>query len=290
MAAPTPGAGVSLKPEYFPEALDCRAEGIWFEVHPENYMVEGGPRLAWLQAVAEQHPLSLHGVALSLASPAPPDAAHLARWRALVERLNPFLVSEHLAWSRHQGHYYPDLLPVPRTTAALQAVVDNVNRVQDVLGRRLAVENPSHYLALAEHRHGEPEFLDSLCRRTGCGLLLDLNNLYISAHNLGFDARACLAGFPFDAVMEIHLAGHTVDPGEGEGEDEGALLIDSHDAPVAEPVWSLYRAVIERAGPRPTLIERDGNLPAFDVLLAERQRAQQLLSREGAGHVRSDPG
>lgn len=282
MAAPTPGAGVSLKPEYFSEARDCRAEGIWFEVHPENYMMDGGPRLAWLEAIAEHHPLSLHGVALSLASSAPPDPAHLARWRALVARIDPFLISEHLAWSVHRGRYFPDLLPVPRSGPALQAVVDNVNRVQDALGRRLAVENPSHYLDLPEHRHAEPEFLDTLCRRTGCGLLLDINNVHVSARNLGFDAAAYLARFPLDPVMEIHLAGYSLDPGEGTGD---ALLIDSHDAPVAEPVWSLYQGVIERGGPRPTLIERDGNLPPFTALLAERRRAQRLLTAGEAIHV-----
>ncbi len=268
----TTGAGLGLKAQHYEDALACAADGLWFEVHPENYMVDGGPRLAWLEAIRARHPLSLHGVSLSLAADAPPDTAHLRRLAALVARTEPVLVSEHLAWSTWRGHYYPDLLPFLRTDDALARIADNVQRTQDALGRRIAVENPTHYLQLDGHEWSETGFLAELARRTGCGLLLDLNNVHISARNLGFDAASCLDTFPLDAVMEIHLAGHSEDPGHGT-----ALLIDSHDAPVAEDVWKLYRRVIERGGARPTLIERDDRLPGFGELMDERDRAQAIL-------------
>lgn len=266
------GAGLGLKPNHYPDALDCTAEGLWFEVHPENYMVEGGPRLAWLEAIGRQHPLSLHGVSLSLAADCPPDESHLKRFKALIDRVQPALISEHLAWSAWRGQYHPDLLPFPRTVEALQRIASNIQRTQEALGRSIAIENPTHYLSLPGHEFSEIEFLTELSIRTGCGLLLDINNVHISAHNLGFDASSYLDAFPAKAIMEIHLAGHAVDPGNTQ------LLIDTHDAPIAEDVWLLYRRVIERIGMRPTLIERDDNIPGFDVLLAERARAQMLLN------------
>ncbi len=261
-------AGVGLKPQHYDAAAACRAEGLWFEVHPENYMVEGGPRLAWLEAIRALHPVSLHGVSLSLASDASPDAAHLQRLAALVQRIAPALVSEHLAWSVWAGNYFPDLLPFPRSNEALHRIAANVAQAQDTLGRRIALENPSHYLRIDGHAWDEIDFLTELTRRTGCGLLLDVNNVYVSANNLGYSAIEYLDRFPGAPVMEIHLAGHSADPTHG-----NALLIDSHDAPVAPEVWALYRRLIERIGARPTLIERDGNVPEFDVLLAERERA-----------------
>lgn len=266
------GAGLGLKPNHYSDALDCAAEGLWFEVHPENYMVEGGPRLAWLEAIGSQHPLSLHGVSLSLAADCPPDESHLKRFKALVDRVQPALISEHLAWSAWRGQYHPDLLPFPRTVEALQRIASNIQRTQDALGRSIAIENPTHYLSLPGHEFSEIEFLTELSTRTGCGLLLDINNVHISAHNLGFDASKYLDAFPAKAIMEIHLAGHAVDPGDTQ------LLIDTHDAPIADDVWLLYQRVIDRIGRRPTLIERDDNIPGFDVLLAERDRAQGLLS------------
>lgn len=267
------GAGLSLKAEHYAQALACNASGLWFEVHPENYMV-GGPRLDWLERVAQRHPLSLHGVALSLAADAEPDAAHLRRLRALVERVAPALVSEHLAWSTWRGQYHPDLLPFPRSDEALARIASNVARTQDALGRTIALENPSHYLHLDGHAWDEIDFLHELTRRTGCSLLLDVNNVYVSAHNLGFDAFAYLDRFPASAISEIHLAGHSEDV-------RGDLLIDSHDASVAQPVWALYQHLIQRIGPRPTLIERDGNVPDFDRLLAERDTAQRILDQAG---------
>ena len=265
-------AGLGLKPQHFDAALACDAPGLWFEVHPENYLVAGGPRLAWLEAIRARHPLSLHGVSLSLAADAAPDAGHLARLAALVRRIEPALVSEHLAWSGWRGAYLPDLLPFARTQAALLRIADNIARTQDALARRIALENPSHYLRIDGHEWAELDFLHELVRRTGCGLLLDVNNVFVSARNLGFCAQAYLDAFPGDAVMEIHLAGHTPDPQLGQ-----ALLIDSHDAPIAPEVWALYQRVTTRIGPRPTLIERDDQLPPFDALLAERAQAHALL-------------
>lgn len=268
------GAGLGLKAEHFAEAWACQANGLWFEVHPENYMV-GGPRLDGLQRIGERHPLSLHGVALSLAADAVPDAQHLRRLRALVDLVQPALVSEHLAWSTWGGQYHPDLLPFPRSNEALARICDNILRTQDALGRSLSLENPSHYLELDGHDWDETEFLHELVRRTDCGLLLDVNNVYVSAQNLGFDAAGYLERFPAGAIREIHLAGHSQDA-------QGTLLIDSHDAAIAAPVWALYQQVIARIGPRPTLIERDGNVPAFTELLAERNTAQALLDQAGA--------
>jgi len=271
-------AGLGLKPGHYDAALACTARGLWFEVHPENYMVAGGPRLRWLEAVRAAHPVALHGVSLSLAGAAPPDADHLVRLAVLVRRIEPALVSEHLAWSAIDGQYFPDLLPFPRSNEALHRIAANIEQTQVALGRRIAVENPSHYLRIDGHAWDEIDFLSELVRRTGCGLLLDVNNVHVSARNLGFDAGAYLDRFPGDAVMEVHLAGHSSDPRLGE-----ALLIDSHDAPVAPEVWALYRRLIGRIGVRPTLLERDGNVPSFDELLAERDiAAAELLSVDAA--------
>ena len=260
--------GLSLKPEHFAPALSSQAPGLWFEVHPENYMVAGGPRLGWLEAIRARHPVSLHGVSLSLAGDAEPDPAHLQRLAALAQRIQPTLISEHLAWSSWKGQYFPDLLPFPRTSAALHRIAANIARSQDALGRPMAIENPSHYLRIEGHEWDDIDFLNELAQRTGCSLLLDINNVHVSARNLGFCAEDWLDRFPHTLVSEIHLAGHTVDPQWGE-----SLLIDSHDAPVAPEVWALYRRFIDRAGARPTLIERDGNVPDFDVLMAERAQA-----------------
>jgi hypothetical protein len=260
--------GLGLKPAHFTQALAADAPGLWYEVHAENYMVEGGPRLGWLAAIRARHPLSLHGVGLSLAADEDPDPMHLDRLGALVRRFEPALVSEHVAWSVWRGVYRPDLLPVPRTRAALDRVARNVSRTQEALGRTILVENPSHYVQLAGHEYEEIEFLDALARRTGCGLLLDLNNVHVSANNLGFCANAYVDAFPADLIGEIHLAGCSADPVHGP-----RLLIDSHDAPIGPDVWDLYSRTIARVGARPTLIERDENVPAFAELMYERGRA-----------------
>lgn len=265
-------AGVGLKPQHFDDALADSRDGLWFEVHPENYMVEGGPRLAWLNAIRAQHPISLHGVALSLAADAPPSRVHLQRLVDLSEQIQPALISEHLAWSAWRGAYYPDLLPFPRTSSVLQRIVDNIDACQSVLRRTIAIENPSHYLRMEEHSWEETEFLSEIAARSGCGLLLDLNNVYVSARNLGFSAERYVDGFPAHHINEIHLAGHSADPDLGE-----SLLIDSHDAPIATEVWTLYKRLIHRIGPRPTLIERDDKLPSYETLLAERDQADSVL-------------
>jgi uncharacterized protein (UPF0276 family) len=212
-------------------------------------------------------------VSLSLAAAAAPDNAGLGQLAALVDRLQPSLVSEHLAWSTWRGVYRPDLLPVPRTAEALVRVVANISCVQDRLRQRIAIENPAHYLRFADHEFDEIDFLTEIARRSGCALLLDVNNAYVGACNLGTDAGDFIDAVPAALVAEVHLAGHSEDPELGP-----RLLIDSHDAPVAPAVWTLYERLIRRIGPRPTLIERDGNLPAFEVLLAERERAEQLLA------------
>jgi uncharacterized protein len=261
----TPGIGLGFKPAHADAALGQPVPGLWLEIHPENYMVEGGQRLALLDALAHAYPLSLHGVSLSLAADEPPDVSHLARLRAMVDRVQPVLVSEHLAWSTRRGTYLPDLLPFPRTHEALRRIADNIGRTQDALGVAIAVENPTHYMRIEGHDFSEGDFFEELVRRTGCGLLLDVNNVHVSAHNLGVDASTWLRSFPLHAVREIHLAGYA--------EDASGLLVDSHDAPVDDAVWALFAELLRHAGPRPTLVERDGNVPAFDVLLAERARA-----------------
>ena len=268
-----PAAGIGFKAEHFHEAVASPAAGLWFEVHAENYMVPGGPRLAMLEALRRERPLSFHGVSLSLAGAADPDPDHLAALKSLVDRFQPALVSEHLAWSRLDGRCFPDLLPVPRTNEVLARCAANIGRVQDALGRRILIENPTHYLALSDHSWSETSFLAELARRSGCGLLLDVNNVVVGGHNIGFDPMAWLETVPAEHVGEVHLAGHSIDA-------EGTLLIDSHDAPVSETVWDLYNALIARIGARPTLIERDGNLPPFAELMRERERAQGTLGGE----------
>lgn len=266
----TPAAGIGFKAEHFDEAAASPAAGLWFEVHAENYMVEGGARLAMLDALRRDHPLSLHGVGLSLGGAEDPDQAQLAALKRLVDRCQPELVSEHLAWSKLDGRCFPDLLPIPRTNESLARLASNILRVQDALGREILIENPTHYLPLQQHQWSETSFLRELTRRTGCKLLIDVNNVAVGAHNVGFDAAGWLADIPARLVGEIHLAGHSRDAG-------GRLLIDSHDAPVSEQVWDLYARFIEMVGPKPTLIERDGNIPPFAELMAERQRAQAIL-------------
>jgi len=273
-----PTAGLSFRPVHWEEALAAPAAGLWFEVHAENYMVEGGPRLAMLEALRREKPLSMHGVGLSLAGAADPDPGHLAALKALVRRFQPFLVSEHLAWSRSGGIAFPDLLPFPRSHEALDRVACNVDIAQTALGRQILIENPSLYLALDGHDWSETDFLAELVRRTGCRLLIDVNNVFVSARNLGFAPATYIDALPVEAIGEIHLAGHKPDPALGE-----ALLIDSHDAPVAEEVWDLYARLLARMGPlpAPTLIERDGDIPAFEALMAERNRAASLMRHRG---------
>ena len=271
----SPRAGVGLRAPYYSRFLDP-AETVrvgWVEAHAENYFEPGGVRRRMLLSIAERYPVSLHGVALSLGSAEGLDAEHLDRLADLAAEVWPALISEHLAWSRANGVYYNDLLPLPLTLETLDVVSANVERTQRRLGRTILVENPSGYVALEGSTISEAVFLARLAARTGCGLLLDINNLFISAMNLGTDIGAWLDEIPAAAVGEIHLAGHAV-----EADGSGSLFIDTHGTPVAEPVWTLYAEVIRRLGPRPTLIERDSELPPLEVILAEVERAQAVLN------------
>lgn len=274
-----PTAGVAFKPQHFDEAIAASAAGLWFEVHAENYMVAGGPRLTMLQALREVRPLSLHGVGMSLGGAERPDPKHLKRLADLVDRFEPFLVSEHLAWSRIGTRSLPDLLPVPRTREALDIVARNIDIVQSALGCRILVENPAHYVSL-NASWSEPDFLTEIVRRTGCGLLIDVNNVAVAANNLGYDAGRYLGALPHHAIGEIHIAGHSEDPMLG-----ASLLIDSHDAPVSELVWALLAELLVHSGERPVLLERDGNIPDFADLMAERDRAAAHLSRKVPTHA-----
>ena len=268
---PPDRAGVGLKSEHYRTVLEARPDLGWFEVHPENYMVEGGPPLRYLEAVRADYPLSLHGVGMSLGSCEPPPLDHLERLKRLVDRFEPFVVSEHLSWSRIGERFLADLLPVPMTLEALDVMAGNVARAQDHLGRRLLIENPSTYLEFGRVEIPETQFLADLVRRTGCGLLLDVNNLYVCANNHGFDPLDWLDAFVLDAVEEIHVAGHAVNDADGH-----PIRVDDHGSAVIADVWALYEEVIGRRGAVPTLIERDANLPPFEELLAEAHRADRV--------------
>lgn len=273
-------AGLGFKPEHLDEALTARSPGLWFEVHAENYMVDGGPRLAALMALRDRHPVSLHGVGLSLASIEPPAPEHLRRLRTLADRVQPAVVSDHLAWQRWNGAHHADFLPFPRTREALAITADNVARVQNALGRQILVENPSLYVDLPGHELSEAEFLTELARRTGCGLLVDVNNIFVSAANLGFSPHSRLDDIPGHLIGEIHLAGHARD-----GDAASPLLIDSHDRPVADAVWDLFARLVARVGARPTLIERDDQLPSFGTLMEEREQAHRTLQGSELAHA-----
>ena len=268
-------AGTSFKPQHLEAILSEPRPRGFFEVHAENYMGAGGPPHRALEAIRSEHPLSLHGVCMSIGAPQPLDQAHLQRFRDLVRRYEPALVSEHLAWSTHERVYFNDLLPLPYTEATLATVCDHIDEVQDAIGRPLLLENPSTYVLYREQTMSETEFIRAVARRTGCGLLLDVNNVFVSATNHGFSPLEYLSDFPLGLVGEIHLAGHAE-----ESDDEGdPLLVDSHDRPVADAVWTLYEAVIERAGRIPTLIEWDSEIPEWPRLEAEAAAAQAILDR-----------
>jgi len=262
--------GVGLRAPHIAEVLASRPSIGWFEVHAENYMGRG-PGFAALMKVRRDYPLSLHGVGLSLGTAEGLDRAHLQELKELVERSEPFLVSEHLAWSVTGGVYLNDLLPLPLTEETLAVVGRNIALMQETLGRRVLIENPASYLRFRHSAIPEPEFLAELVRRTGCGLLCDVNNIYVSCTNFAEDAAAYLAAFPGEAVGEIHLAGHFRSERRGR-----ALLIDDHGAQVSDEVWAIYRRALERFGMVPTLIEWDKNLPSWAALLAEARRAQEV--------------
>lgn len=265
--------GVGYKPQHFSNILEGSYAVEWLEIHAENYMGAGGRPIAQLRALAERFPISCHGVGLSIGGEAPLDVDHLARLKALVGWLAPASFSEHLAWSTHDGAYLNDLLPLPYTAATLARVAAHVDQVQQVLGRRMLLENPSAYLDFAEAEMDEITFLTEIARRTGCGLLLDVNNVFISATNRQTDATAYIDAFPLELVGEIHLGGH-----DAQADDTGApLLIDSHGAPVTDPVWQLFARTIARGGAKPTLIEWDNDVPDWPVLAAEAALAARIL-------------
>ena len=267
------GAGVSFKAQHGAEALATNEAALWFEVHTENYFIDGGPRLRQLEQLRHHAALSLHGVAGSLGGFEATPVEHLEQVKRLVERLQPAQVSEHAVWSRFGGHYFADLLPLPRTSEALNQLCTGVQRYQDAIGRSILIENPTNYLPLSTEMD-EPDFLAEICRRTGCGLLLDINNVYLSERNCGVDARCYVEQLDSSLIGEIHIAGFDIDPKFGE-----ALLIDSHAAEVSEPVWSLLDFTLDTHGVKPVLLERDGNIPAFSELLVERRRAQAVIDR-----------
>ena len=284
---PTLGAlsvGVGFKPEHFEAIVDTRPRLGFFEVHAENYMGGGGAPHRRLDSIRELYPLSLHGVGLSIGSPGPLDRAHLQRLAAVAKRFEPTLVSEHLAWSTHEDAFLNDLLPLPYTDETVARVSEHIDEVQNALGRTMLLENPSTYVLFAESTWAETDFLREIARRTGCGLLLDVNNVFVSAINHGFDPELYLADFPLAAVGEIHLAGCSDD-----SDDAGLpLLIDAHNSPVRDAVWSLYSTTIRRLGATPTLIEWDNDVPAWPTLLGEARRAERAIGETAKTLERAD--
>jgi uncharacterized protein len=267
------GVGIGLKPEHADDVLSGAHSIDFFEVHAENYMGDGGPPHHVLGEIRARYPLSLHGVGLSIGSAGGLDRAHLARLRRLVDRYRPHLFSEHLAWSTHDGRFLNDLLPLPYNRETLSRICAHIDEVQDCLGMRMLLENPATYVAFETSEMSEPEFLETVAARTRCGLLLDVNNVYVAAVNHGFEPMAYIDAFPLEQVSEIHLAGFA----EDRDDENQRLLIDAHGAPVAEAVWALYRRTIARCGPIPTLIERDNDVPPFAALAAEAARAKSVL-------------
>ncbi|MCL6284449.1 DUF692 domain-containing protein [Ruegeria sp. 2012CJ41-6] len=268
-------AGVGYKPQHFTQILEDAAPVGWLEIHAENYMGDGGRPLAQLRHLSEQFPISVHGVGLSIGGEDPLDADHLARLKHLVGWLNPASFSEHLAWSTHDSHFLNDLLPLPYTDASLARICAHIDQVQEVLGRPMLLENPSSYLAFAESTWSEPDFLREVARRTGCGLLLDVNNVFVSATNLDFSPQGYIDAYPLEKVGEIHLGGHD----EDEDDHGHPLLIDSHGREVVDPVWALLDYVLERSGPKPVLVERDTDVPDWPILRSEAARAHAALER-----------
>jgi len=268
------GAGVSLKYAHLPDILETRPQVAFFEVHAENYMGAGGPPHHFLERVRADYPLSIHGVAASLGGAEPPDPAHLARLRALVRRYEPESFSEHLAWSTHEGVYLADLLPLPYDEVSLRRVSDHVAQLQDALQCRALIENPSTYAAFTSSTMEEIDFLTALAARTGCGLLLDVNNVHVSCVNHHLDARAYIDRFPMHLVGEVHLAGFARDVDAAGAE----LLIDAHGSAVDPEVWRLYERALARSGPVPTLVEWDNDVPAFAVLAGEGARAGAAIA------------
>ena len=268
-------AGVGYKAQHFSDILTDPGPVRWLEIHAENYMGDGGPQLAQLRRLRQDFPISCHGVGLSIGSEGPLDADHLARLKKLMAWLEPASFSEHLAWSSHDTGFLNDLLPVPYDAASLTQVVDHIDQVQTTLGRQMLLENPSTYVQFEHSTMTETDFLREVVARTGCGLLLDVNNVFVSATNQGYSPQAYLDAFPTEFVGEIHLGGHD----EDSDENDAPLLIDAHNNPVVDPVWALYDLALAQTGPMPTLIEWDNDIPSWAVLADEARRADDALAR-----------
>ncbi|MCL4141238.1 UNVERIFIED_CONTAM: hypothetical protein GTU68_007183 [Idotea baltica] len=272
-------AGIGFKADYLQQALATTESDLWLEVHTENYLVDGGVRLDYLEQLREQTQISFHGVSASLGGAEDINQELIAATKKLVDRFQPNSVSEHAVWSRNTGNYYPDLLPLPRTEQAMLQLVHGVSAYQEGIGRSILLENPTNYLDFVSEMD-EPEFLIEAANRSGCGLLLDVNNLYLSGVNCGMNVYSYIDRLPLGLVGEIHVAGYTVDPEFGE-----KLYIDSHAEPVSEPVWELLSYALKHLGPLPVLVERDDNLPEWSELLAERNRAQSIIMHNQVEHA-----
>jgi len=276
-----PSVGVGFKPEHFDDIAEAPGPLGFIEIHAENYMGAGGMPHAMLERLRSRYPLSVHGVGLSIGGAGPLDQTHLQRLKTLCDRYQPASFSEHLAWSTHDGAYLNDLLPLPYTEETLAHIIRHIDEVQSTLNRQMLLENPSTYVRFAESTIAETEFLKTIAERTGCGLLLDVNNVFVSSTNHSLDPRAYLDAFPLRQVGEIHLGGHSED-----ADDEGALLlIDAHGSPTADPVWTLYAETIAKTGPIATLIEWDNDVPAWPVLRQETERAQAILNPSRAQYA-----
>ena len=270
--------GIGLKARHYQQILEGQHGLEWFEIHPENFMCEGGLPHAYLSKIREDYAISMHGVGMSLGSSQGIDAEHLNRLKAIVDRYEPAQVSEHIAWSHGQEAFHNDLLPIPYTQESLDVICANIQQVQDKLGRTILVENPSAYLDFEQNEFDEAEFITALQKRTDCGLLLDINNVFVSANNLNFDAIDYLARYPIDHIVEVHLAGHKV-----EQLQDGVLLIDDHGSAVTDSVWALFEVLLSGLNKSvPVLIEWDTDVPTFDVMLAEANKASALCRHRRA--------
>lgn len=269
LLAPSPGFGLGLRPQHYADFAESKRDVDWLEIISENFMVDGGKPLQWLDRIRADYPMAMHGVTLSIGGSDPLDRDYLQRLKSLAQRVDPLWVSDHVCWGGHAGLHAHDLLPLPYTDEAVRHVAARVREVQDLLGRRLVLENVSSYVEFRESEMSEWEFLAALCREADCLLLLDINNIHVSAVNHGFDPLAFIEGVPLDRVQQVHLAGHTVRDG---------YLIDTHDAPVVDPVWALYRRFVERAGARATMIERDDHIPPLAELIEELSIARAITA------------
>ncbi len=272
MDAPLQLTGIGLRPPHYTAILEQRPNVAWLEVHSENYFGEGGHPLVMLEKIRQHYPMSLHGVSLSLGSADELNWQHLKKLKELIDRVQPGLVSEHLSWSSIKGHYLHDLLPLPYTKETVAHVVARIQQVQDFLKRQILIENISSYIQYPHSVLSEHEFLKDIVQQSGCGILLDINNIYVNAHNLELDAHAYLHALPAAAIQEIHLAGFTIQTIE-----QQEVLIDTHNQPVAPAVWNLFREAIDLYGPKPTIIEWDNDLPALNTLCAEARHAEKIM-------------